>query len=52
LAVVAGQDAAALEALVRPLPHYGGQSWLVFDGAKLLERGVWVAPGRMVKVER
>ncbi|HYF85981.1 M1 family metallopeptidase [Azospirillum sp.] len=39
--VVSGADAAALQALVRPLPHYGRQSWLVFDGAKATDRGVW-----------
>ena len=31
LLAVAAADAAALVALARPLPHYGGQSWLVFD---------------------
>lgn len=39
--VVSGADAEALKALVRPLPHYGRQSWLVFDGAKAADRGVW-----------
>lgn len=39
--VVSGADAAALQALIRPLPHYGRQSWLVFDGAKAADRGVW-----------
>ena len=39
--VITAQDAAALEALLRPLPHYGRQSWLVFDGAKAIDRGVW-----------
>lgn len=39
--VVSGADAGALRALVRPLPHYGRQSWLVFDGAKAVDRGVW-----------
>ncbi|PWC86572.1 peptidase M1 [Azospirillum sp. TSH100] len=39
--VVSGADAEALTALVRPLPHYGRQSWLVFDGAKAADRGVW-----------
>ncbi|MEF8755802.1 MAG: hypothetical protein V5B60_18050 [Accumulibacter sp.] len=42
LAVAAG-DAAALRSLARPLPHYGGQSWLVFDGAQASERGLWPA---------
>ncbi|PWC36356.1 M1 family aminopeptidase [Azospirillum sp. TSO35-2] len=39
--VVSGADADALRALLRPLPHYGRQSWLVFDGAKAADRGVW-----------
>ncbi|WP_085557357.1 M1 family metallopeptidase [Azospirillum agricola] len=41
LLVVSGADAAALQALLRPLPHYGRQSWLVFDGARAADRGVW-----------
>jgi hypothetical protein len=41
VAVVSARDAAALQALARPLPHYGGQSWLVFEGAKAVARGVW-----------
>jgi hypothetical protein len=40
---VAAQDAAALQALLRPLPHYGRQSWLVFEGATVLDRGIWSA---------
>lgn len=52
LAVVAAQDAAALQAVTRPLPHYGSQSWLVFDGGRALARGVWDAPGPAVAVER
>jgi len=41
VAVVSARDAAALAALARPLPHYGAQSWLVFDGRRALARGVW-----------
>ena len=43
LAVVSATDAAALRALLRPLPHYGAQSWLVFDASRVLARGVWPA---------
>ncbi|HEX8961819.1 MAG TPA: M1 family peptidase, partial [Rhodocyclaceae bacterium] len=50
LAVVSADDAGALRALLRPLPHYGAQSWLVFDGSRLLDRGVWASPGRLVPV--
>lgn len=45
LAVVSADDAAALQALARPLPHYGGQSWLVFAGAKSVDRGIWPVAG-------
>jgi aminopeptidase N len=38
--VISASDAAAVTALARPLPHYGKQGWLVFDGAKVLEKGV------------
>jgi aminopeptidase N len=40
---VAARDAAALEALARPLRHYGRESWIAFDGSRALERGVWPA---------
>jgi hypothetical protein len=52
VAVIAARDAAALRALARPLPHYGAQSYLIFDGAKLLERGVWPSAGGFVAVTR
>jgi len=38
---ISARDADALQALLRPLPHYGRQSWLVFDGPKAVDRGVW-----------
>lgn len=38
---IAAVDADALGALLRPLPHYGRQSWLVFDGSAAVDRGVW-----------
>jgi aminopeptidase N len=41
VAVVSVRDAASLAALERPLPHYGAQSWLVFDGRTAIARGVW-----------
>ncbi len=50
--VVSARDAEALLALSGLLPHYGGQSWLVFDGRRALDRGVWPAPGRLVAVEK
>lgn len=50
LAVVSADSANALRALLRPLPHYGAQSWVVFDGSRAIARGVWPAPGRLVRV--
>ena len=50
VAVVSARDEAALEALARPLPHYGAQSWLAFDGARVLERGAWPLAPRTVPV--
>ncbi len=41
--VVAADDEAALEALLRPLPHYGGKSYLVFEGRRAVETGIWPA---------
>jgi aminopeptidase N len=43
LLVVAADDGRALEALLRPLPHYGGRSYLVFDGRRVIDKGVWPA---------
>ncbi|MBE0619737.1 MAG: M1 family peptidase [Burkholderiales bacterium] len=39
--LVSARDAASLAALARPLPHYGRESYLVFEGARMLERGTW-----------
>ena len=43
LAVISGQDALALAALQRGLPHYGGQSCLIFDQGRVSEKGIWPA---------
>jgi hypothetical protein len=51
VAVVSARDADALRALLAPLPHYGAQSWLVFDGRRAVERGVWPAPGPLIAVQ-
>lgn len=48
LAVVSARDAASLEALIRPLPHYGRQSFVIFDGRKMIEQGTW--PNRVQTV--
>ncbi len=41
MVVVAARDARALTALLRPLPHYGRKSYVIFDGAKAVASGVW-----------
>jgi hypothetical protein len=41
LLVVAADDEKALEALLRPLPHYGGKSYLVFEGRRAVDTGTW-----------
>ena len=50
-AVVSAQDADAMSALQRPLPHYGKQSWLCFDGPRAVDKGVWPARPERVTVE-
>ena len=41
--LVSARDAQSLAALARPLPHYGQQSYLVFEGARMIARGTWPA---------
>jgi hypothetical protein len=52
LAVLSAKDGESLRAMLRALPHLGAQSWLVFDGARVVDRGVWPARGRVVEVTR
>lgn len=51
LAIISAQDAASLEALIRPLPHYGRQSYLIFDGRQAIDKGVWPMQVQKVAVE-
>jgi hypothetical protein len=41
--LASARDAASLAALARPLPHYGRESYVVFEGTRMLERGSWPA---------
>jgi hypothetical protein len=50
MAVVSAQDAESIMTIVRPLPHYGGQSYLAFEGSRMIERGIWPAQVRLVPV--
>lgn len=45
LVAVSAVDNAALQALLRPLPHYGKQSFLVFENNKVIDKGVWPTAG-------
>ena len=40
---VSAEDAASLEAVLRPLPHYRSLSYVVFEGAKSVKKGLWRA---------
>ena len=50
VAVVSLREPGALDALLRPLPHYGRQSWLRFDGRRAVARGTWPADPPLVPV--
>ncbi len=39
--IVSAGNAEGLAALAGPLPHYGGQSYLAFDGGTALVKGTW-----------
>ena len=52
VAVISARDAASLSALLRPLPHYGAQSYVIFEGSRAVERGVWPAASRLIPVAR
>ena len=41
LLVVAAESAQLLQSMLRPLPHYGGQSYVLFDGGRAQSRGLW-----------
>ena len=50
--LVSARDAPSLAALARPLPHYGRESYLVFEGARMLERGAWPAQPQVWRLKR
>jgi aminopeptidase N len=41
MGVVSVESPEALRNLLRPLPHYGRQGYLIFEGAQATLRGVW-----------
>ena len=52
LAVVSVDGREALAALMRALPHYGRQSWLVFQGTQAIDRGVWPSQAMSWRFDR
>lgn len=48
--MVSARDPESMGALLRPLPHYGERSWLVFDGPKMISRGTFPATPPQVMV--
>lgn len=51
VAIVSAADTDALRALLRPLPHYGARSWLIFEGSRAIGQGVWPASGTDMPVQ-
>lgn len=43
ITLIAASSPEALAGATRPLPHYGQQSWLVIENARVVDRGVWPA---------
>jgi hypothetical protein len=43
ITVILSADTEALPGILRKLPHYGRNSYLVFEGTKAVEQGVWEA---------
>ena len=43
VAVIVSEDTKSLPSIVRKLPYYGRNSYLIFEGNKAIESGVWKA---------
>ena len=51
LLVVEGQDVDALRQSAAAIRHHGASSYLVFEGSRVVDRGVWPPMGRPLQVE-
>jgi hypothetical protein len=51
LLVVEGNDIDALSQTTAAIRHYGANSYLVFDGSKVIDRGVWLPTSRSLQVD-
>ncbi|MBK8015972.1 MAG: M1 family peptidase [Betaproteobacteria bacterium] len=52
IVVVEADEMADLRTLGRLLPHYGGQSWLVLEGGRVISRGVWPLKPQRIELTR
>lgn len=50
ITLVAASNPEALAGALRPLPHYGQQSWLVIENARVVDRGVWPADAESIEL--
>ena len=50
--LISGRDASSLAAISSALPHYGQQSYLVFEGSRVSERGTWPSQPQVWEVKR
>ncbi len=51
LLVIEAENVASLKALLRPLPHYRREGYLVFEGSKALEHGFWPATAGPLRIQ-
>ena len=51
LLVVEGQDVDALRQSAAAIRHHGASSYLVFEGSRVIDRGVWPPTGRPLQVQ-
>jgi hypothetical protein len=51
LLVVEANDIDALRQTTAAIRHYGANSYLVFDGRKVIDRGVWLPASRSLQVD-
>jgi aminopeptidase N len=51
VAVVISEDTEPLPSILRKLPHYGRNSYLIFEGDTAIERGVWETEGSPLRAD-
>ena len=51
LLVVEGQDVDALRQSVAAIRHHGASSYLVFEGSRVVDQGVWPPTGQPLQVQ-